>query len=125
MNGLELWRRLFWKTQGGARKVEVGEMRALHRFPQCPDASQLLTYLGDFQNLMASRGAGLPQEHKATKLEEMLPDKVAKDVRDRVGTTNPGGMLAYVRKTSTDGPANELPSSNLLRDASSWVSRSL
>ena len=39
LNGIELWRRLFWKNQGGARKVELVEMKALHRFPKCPDTS--------------------------------------------------------------------------------------
>ena len=96
LNGLELWRRLYWKNQGGSRKVEVGEMRALHKFPKCTDPSQLLAYLGQFQNLLASRGSGLPREHKAIMLEEMLPERVAKDVRDRVGNTDPDAMLAYI-----------------------------
>ena len=54
---------------------------------------------------MASRCSDIPNDHNATVLEEMLPDRIAKGVRHKVGNTDHNATLAGISE-DTDEWAN-------------------
>ena len=96
-NGLELWRRIFMENEGGAEQVALAGLRRLHSFPKCPSKERLGTYLGDWQHLRNKHGASIPDESLFVMLLNMLPEDVAKEVRDRKQVLNTTqAVLDYV-----------------------------
>ena len=55
-NGLELWKVRFHQNQGGSKKVQVGERRALHIFPECPDPNNILQHVGRRKMVATTQG---------------------------------------------------------------------
>ena len=84
------------KDVQGTSKVAKGEHST--RFPKCPDAGNLLQYMCMWKTLVTTQGRGFTPEHVATMLEEMLPEKVANDVRDAAGTEDHNAMITCVRR---------------------------
>ena len=82
-NGLELWRALFVENEGGAEQVQLGGMTNLHSFPQCPSAADLQHYIGQWQITRQKFGHGLPDIHLKQMFLNMLPDKVAAEIREK------------------------------------------
>ena len=82
-NGLELWRRLYVENKGGAEQVVMAGLRRLHNFPQCPDKTKLGTRLGEWMTLVRAHGHSYSEESLFIMLTSMLPEYVAKEVRDR------------------------------------------
>ena len=85
-NGLELWRRLYVENEGGAEQVVMAGLRRLHNFPQCPDRSKLGAWLGEWLTLKKSHAHSFSEESLFVMLNSMLPEAVAKEVRDRKTT---------------------------------------
>ena len=82
-NGLELWRRLYVENKGGAEQVAMAGSRRLHNFPKCPDKSTLGTWLGEWTTLVRTHGHSYSKESLFVMLTSMLPEDVAKEIRDR------------------------------------------
>ena len=82
-NGLELWRALFVENEGGAEQVQLGGMTSLHSFPQCPSAADMQHYIGQWQITRQKFGAGLPDIHLRQMFLNMLPEKVAAEIREK------------------------------------------
>ena len=82
-NGFELWRMLFLENEGGAEQVEIAGMNDLHAFPQCPSASDVLHYTGQWNITRMKYGNDLPDQHLRQMYLNMLPEKIAADIRDK------------------------------------------
>ena len=82
-NGLELWRALFIKHEGGADQVELGGMGSLHNFPKCEKAEQLQFWVGKWQEVKDMYGAGISDAHLKSMFLNILPDSVNKDLREK------------------------------------------
>ena len=81
MNGLELWRFLFSKNQGGAAQVQIIDRAAFHDFLKCEHPDHLPHYLGLWEKLRREHGQTLPEEHLQPMLLNILPKETAADVR--------------------------------------------
>ena len=75
--------------EGGAEQVALAGLRRFHAFPACPSKERLGTYIGEWQHLRNKHGAGIPDESLYVMLINMLPEEVAKEVRDRNNTLSP------------------------------------
>ena len=82
-NGLELWRMLFLENEGGAEQVEIAGMTDLHSFPSCPSAADVLHYTGQWNITRMKHGNDLPDAHLRQMFLNMLPEKIASDIRDK------------------------------------------
>ena len=87
-NGLELWRRLFIENEGGAEQVALAGLRRFHAFPKCTKKEDLSTFLGDWTHLRNQHGSTIPDSSLYVMLLNMLPEEVAKDVRDKKHVLN-------------------------------------
>ena len=81
MNGIELWRVLFFKNQGGAEQVKLVDRAAFHAFPKCHHPDNIPQYLGLWERLRREHGQNLPEEHLKPMLLNFLPESTAADVR--------------------------------------------
>ena len=86
-NGLELWRSLFVKHEGGADQVELGGMGSLHSFPQCDKLESLQFWVGKWTEMKDAYGSGISDMHLRSMFINILPPAVQKDVRERPGLT--------------------------------------
>ena len=82
-NGLELWRALFLKHEGGATQVELGGMGSLHSFPQCDKPENLQIYIGKWQEMKDTYGGGISDQHLKSMFLNILPPNVQKEVREK------------------------------------------
>ena len=80
-NGIELWRYLFFKNQGGAEQVQLVDKAAFHAFPKCENPEHIPQFLGLWEKLRREHGHGLPEEHLKPMLLNFLPESTASDVR--------------------------------------------
>ena len=87
-NGLELWRRLYEECEGGAEQVMLAGVTRFMNFEKCTSKAKLSTFLGEWETLRRTYGDHLPDVFLYTLLLNMLPDDVAKEVRDRRQTLN-------------------------------------
>ena len=81
LNGLELWRRLFFENEGGATEAEVQERECFIHFPECPDPKYLAEYLNEWEALNQAHGTHLPDAHLQSMLKSMLPAGVRSELR--------------------------------------------
>ena len=81
-NGLELWRALFLKHEGGADQVELGGMGSLHKFPVCEKVDDLQLYVGKWTEMKDSFGQGISEPHLKSMFINILPPTVQKEVRE-------------------------------------------
>ena len=86
-NGLELWRALFVKHEGGADQVELSGMGSLHSFPPCEKVDQLQFWVGKWQEMKDMYGAGISDAHLRSMFINILPESVRKDIREKPGLT--------------------------------------
>ena len=84
-NGLELWRSLFVKHEGGADQVELGGMGSLHSFPQCDKMDSLQFWVGKWTEMKDAYGAGISDAHLRSMFINILPAAVQKEVREKPG----------------------------------------
>ena len=84
-NGLELWRALFIRHEGGADQVELGGMGNLHSFPQCDKPENLQLWIGKWQEMKDLYGAGISDVHLKSMFVNILPPLVQKEVREKTG----------------------------------------
>ena len=82
-NGLELWRALFIKHEGGADQVELGGMGSLHNFPKCDKPENLQFWVGKWSEVKDMYGSGISDAHLKSMFLNILPDSVNKDVREK------------------------------------------
>ena len=82
-NGLELWRMLSLEKEGGAEQVKIAGMNDLHSFPQCPSAADVVHYTGQWNITRMKHGNDLPDAHLRQMYLNMLPEKIASDIRDK------------------------------------------
>ena len=81
LNGLELWRVLYTTMEGGASEVELADLGALHKFPECKASSELSLHLGTWVALVQEQGKDLPDRHLGTLLLKMLPPDAYGEVK--------------------------------------------
>ena len=81
-NGLELWRSLFVKHEGGADQVELGGMESLHTFPKCDKVESLQFWIGKWNEVKEAYGSGISDAHLRSMFINILPPTVQKDVRE-------------------------------------------
>ena len=62
-NGVELWRALYMKHEGGALQVELGGIGNLHSFPQCDKIDDLQFWIGKWEEQRNMYGAGISDVH--------------------------------------------------------------
>ena len=84
-NGLELWRALFVKHEGGADQVELGGIGSLHSFPQCDKVESLQHWVGKWQEMKDTYGTGISDVHLKSMFLNILPPGVQKEVREKPG----------------------------------------
>ena len=84
-NGLELWRALFVKHEGGADQVELGGIGSLHSFPQCDKVESLQHWIGKWQEMKDTYGTGISDVHLKSMFINILPPSVQKEVREKPG----------------------------------------
>ena len=84
-NGLELWRALFVKHEGGADQVELSGMGSLHSFPPCEKVDQLQFWVGKWQEMKDMYGAGISDAHLRSMFINILLESVRKDIREKPG----------------------------------------
>ena len=71
------------ESKGGAEQVQLGGMTNLHDFPQCPSPADLHHYIGQWHITRQKFGHGLPDIYPKQMFLNMLPDKIAADIRKR------------------------------------------
>ena len=81
LNGLELWRRLYVDSEGGAVEVEIQDSDCFLRFPECKDIRHLNEYLNTWESMAAQHGAHLPDQHLQSMLKNNLPTATRLEVR--------------------------------------------
>ena len=113
-NGLELWRSLFIKHEGGADQVELGGMGSLHSFPQCDKVENLQLWVGKWQEMKDLYGAGISDTHLKTMFINILPPLVQKEVRERPGIVTLQQCINHV--LSDIGRLNDLKLSKIHSD---------
>ena len=84
-NGLELWRALFVKHEGGADQVELGGIGSLHSFPQCDKVESLQHWVGKWQEMKDTYGTGISDVHLKSMFINILPPGVQKEIREKPG----------------------------------------
>ena len=84
-NGLELWRALYVRHEGGADQVEIGGMETLHSFPKCDKMEALQFWVGKWQETKDMYGAGISDGHLRSMFINILPPTVQKEVRETPG----------------------------------------
>ena len=84
-NGLELWRALYVKHEGGADQVELGGIGSLHSFPQCDKVESLQHWIGKWQEMKDTYGTGISDVHLKSMFINILPPSVQKEVREKPG----------------------------------------
>ena len=62
-NGLELWRALYVKHEGGADQVQLGGIGNLHSFPKCDKVDALQFGVGTWQEMKDMYGTGISDVH--------------------------------------------------------------
>ena len=82
-NGLELWRGLYLKHEGGADQVELGGMGSLHSFPQCDKVENLQLWVGKWQEIKDMYGKGISEPHLKSMFLNMLPPNVQREIREK------------------------------------------
>ena len=82
-NGIELWRALFLEYMGGSIEMQKSERAYFINFPKCQKDEDLQGHLQEWQQLRIKYGAGLPEDHLIQMFQDILPEHVSKDVRDR------------------------------------------
>ena len=97
-NGIELWRYLFFKNQGGAEQVQLVDKAAFHAFPKCENPEHIPQFLGLWEKLRRAHGQTLPEEHLKPMLLNFLPDATAADVRKNARVTT--GVHPHLRTLS-------------------------
>ena len=95
-NGLELWRGLFMKHEGGAVQVELGGMGSLHGFPQCDKPENLQLWVGKWQEMKDMFGTGISDIHLKSMFINILPPAVQKEVRERPDLTTLQNCIDHV-----------------------------
>ena len=97
-NGLELLRKLYMEYEGGAEQVHLAGISRFMSFDKCPNKNKLATYLGEWEMLRMKYGSTFPDLVLYTMLLNILPDDVAKEVRDRRNTLyTVGRVLDYLK----------------------------
>lgn len=81
-NGIELWRALYVKHEGGADQVEIGGIGSLHTFPQCDMIEHLQHLIDKWQETEDLYDAGLTDPHLKSMFLNIMPPTVAKEVRE-------------------------------------------
>ena len=110
-NGLELWRALFIKHEGGADQVELGGMGNLHSFPPCDKPENLQLWIGKWQEMKDLYGAGISDAHLKSMFVNILPPHVQQQVRDKIGLDTLQKCINHV--ISDLGRLNDLKLSKL------------
>ena len=87
-NGIELWRKLYLQNEGGAEQVYLMGLNRFMTFQKCPHRNQLATYLGEWEILRLKYGSTFNDVVLYTMLINILPEDIAKEVRDRRQTLN-------------------------------------
>ena len=95
-NGLELWRALFMKHEGGADQVELGGMGSLHSFPQCDKVENLQLWIGKWQEMKDAFGGGISEPHLKSMFVNILPPSVQKEIRERPGLSTLQSCIDHV-----------------------------
>ena len=67
---------------GGAEQVALAGLCRFHGFPRCP-TKEMNVYLGHWQELRNRHGSLVPDQSQWVMRQHMLPEDVAKDVRDK------------------------------------------
>ena len=76
------------ECEGGAEQVLLAGVTRFLNFERCPSKNRLATYLGDWETLRREHGDLIPDVFLHTLLLNMLPEEIAKDIRDRRQTLN-------------------------------------
>ena len=79
LSGLEVWRILWIRHEGGAQEVDIADLGALQTFPECHDSNLLALYLGEWLTLVQAQGQDLPDRH----LRQLLMNMLIKEARVR------------------------------------------
>ena len=95
-NGLELWRALYVKHEGGAVQVEIGGMTSLHSFPQCDKIESLQLWVGKWQETKDLYGAGISDAHLRTMFLNVLPPTVQREIREKPELTTLHSCISHV-----------------------------
>ena len=74
------------ECEGGDAQVARARLRRFHFFPVCSSTDKIGTYLGEWIYPGNKYGGSIPDESLSVMLTNILPDDVAKEVRDRMKT---------------------------------------
>ena len=113
-NGLELWRALYVKHEGGADQVELGGINNLHNFPQCDKVESLQFWIGKWQETKDMYGAGITDVHLRSMFINILPASVQKEIREKPELTTLQSCINHV--LSDLGRLNDVSLSKLHSD---------
>ena len=80
-NGIDLWRYLFHRFQGGAECVQLHGLQNLLKFRPCPKPELVMTYVGSWVRLRDSYGKNLSEDALKITFLDMLPEQIEKDIR--------------------------------------------
>lgn len=80
-NGMELWRILYMENEGVARQVAVAGRSGWYSSPQCPNTTDVYTYVNQWNTMRVQYGIGVPDDHLVNMFHNILPAAIVTDLR--------------------------------------------